>query len=189
MRRRCRSSVAGVAVQHRAGRDPHAGAAPRRARRSASISLICGRRWCRPIRRIKIVDGAPVDPNDRLFVTIAASDGTLPLTERVQTIYPRYLGADAGRRPGRPDAAAVPRRHALSGRGSDLRRSRRRSTSWRAARARASPMPARACIERRIGDADVTVRFPRDWLDDWRSVAAGIDRLIGALAARELDVG
>jgi hypothetical protein len=32
--------------------------------------------------------------------------------------------------------------------------------------------------ERRIGGADVTVRFPRAWLDDWWSVADGIDRLI-----------
>ena len=34
---------------------------------------------------------APVDPNQRLFVTIASGDETLPLLERVQTIYPRYL--------------------------------------------------------------------------------------------------
>ena len=38
--------------------------------------------------------GAPVDPNERLFVTIQAGDGTLPLLERVQTIYPRYLVAE-----------------------------------------------------------------------------------------------
>ena len=38
--------------------------------------------------------GAPVDPNERLFVTIASGDGTLPLIERVQTIYPRYLVAE-----------------------------------------------------------------------------------------------
>ena len=45
-----------------------------------------------PDPAIKIVDGAPVDPNERLFVTIQVSDGTMPLSERVQTIYPRYLG-------------------------------------------------------------------------------------------------
>ena len=38
--------------------------------------------------------GAPVDPNERLFVTIAAGDSTLPLIERVQTIYPRYLAPE-----------------------------------------------------------------------------------------------
>jgi len=35
--------------------------------------------------------------------------------------------------------------------------------------------------ERRIKTADVTVRFPRDWLTDWRSVASGIDKLLGSL--------
>ena len=38
--------------------------------------------------------GAPVDPNERLFVTISSGDGTLPLIERVQNIYPRYLVAE-----------------------------------------------------------------------------------------------
>ena len=36
-------------------------------------------------------------------------------------------------------------------------------------------------LERRIGTADVTLRFPRDWLSDWKSVATGIDRLITRL--------
>src|SRR6185312_14259495 len=38
--------------------------------------------------------GAPVDPNERLFVSIASGDATLPLMERVQNIYPRYLVAE-----------------------------------------------------------------------------------------------
>jgi hypothetical protein len=36
-------------------------------------------------------------------------------------------------------------------------------------------------LERRIGNADITIRFPRDWLGDWQQVAAGIDRLIARL--------
>ena len=32
-------------------------------------------------------------------------------------------------------------------------------------------------LERRIGNADITYRFPRDWLNDWKNVASGIDRL------------
>jgi hypothetical protein len=36
-------------------------------------------------------------------------------------------------------------------------------------------------LERRIGDADVTIRFPRDWLSDWQSVARGIDQLMTRL--------
>src|SRR5512135_1736462 len=44
-----------------------------------------------PARRA--APGAPIDPKERLFVTIASGDDTLPLMVRVQTIYPRYLTA------------------------------------------------------------------------------------------------
>ncbi len=47
-----------------------------------------------PDPSIKPTVGAPIDPNERLFVTIASGDTTLPLMERVQTIYPRYLVAE-----------------------------------------------------------------------------------------------
>jgi hypothetical protein len=37
-------------------------------------------------------------------------------------------------------------------------------------------------LERRLAEAaDITVRFPRDWLVDWRRLSAGIDRLIASL--------
>ncbi len=36
-------------------------------------------------------------------------------------------------------------------------------------------------LERRIGNADITIRFPRDWLSDWQNIAAGIDKLIARL--------
>src|SRR6185312_13759112 len=45
-----------------------------------------------PARKATV--GSPIDPNERLFVTIQTGDGTLPLIERVQTIYPRYLVAE-----------------------------------------------------------------------------------------------
>jgi hypothetical protein len=35
--------------------------------------------------------------------------------------------------------------------------------------------------EQRIGAASVTVRFPRDWLTDWRGLARSLDRLVAAL--------
>ena len=47
-----------------------------------------------PDPAIKPTVGAPIDPNERLFVTIASGETTLPLMERVQTIYPRYLVAE-----------------------------------------------------------------------------------------------
>ena len=39
-----------------------------------------------PDPAVKPTVGAPIDPNDRLFVTLSACDATLPLIERVQTI-------------------------------------------------------------------------------------------------------
>jgi hypothetical protein len=36
-------------------------------------------------------------------------------------------------------------------------------------------------LERRIGKADITFRFPRDWLGNWKGVAAGIDKLTARL--------
>ena len=41
--------------------------------------------------------------------------------------------------------------------------------------------PGMCLHERRIANADITVRFPRDWLDDWRTVASKIDQLIANL--------
>ena len=40
----------------------------------------------------------------------------------------------------------------------------------------ARDVPARAAR----GGPDITVRFPRAWLDDWRTAADGIDRLIAS---------
>lgn len=114
---------------------------------------------------------------ERLFVTIAVSDSTLAPAERLKVIYPRYadaapiVGTDGlslqGFRDGSPyqgedliQDAAAPERFML------------RCTRQIAA------TPAICLHERRIAGADVTVRFPRAWLDDWRSVADGIDRLI-----------
>jgi hypothetical protein len=37
-------------------------------------------------------------------------------------------------------------------------------------------LPARA-----LDGAQITMRFPRNWLNDWRSVAAGFDRLTAQL--------
>ena len=121
--------------------------------------------------------GAPVDPNERLFVTIAAGDATLPLIERVQTIYPRYLV---------PEPAAGPDGLTLRGfrdgtpyQGEELVFEPQAPEHFLARCSRKGVTNTGTCLlERRIGNADVTLRFPRDWLSDWKSVAAGIDRLI-----------
>ena len=47
----------------------------------------------RPTRRSSRAPTDTPDVTDRLFVTIAGSDGTLPPIERLKAIYPRYLDA------------------------------------------------------------------------------------------------
>jgi len=117
------------------------------------------------------------DTSERLFVTIAVSDGTLAPLERLKTIYPRYTAAGPVVGPDgltvqgfRADSpylgedliyhAAAPERFLL------------RCTMPK------GPTPAMCLHERRIEGADLTVRFPREWLSDWRTVAEGIERLI-----------
>jgi hypothetical protein len=133
-----------------------------------------------PAPAVRPASAAPARPAQRLFVTVAASDSTLPPLERLNVIYSRYaaepeiVGRDGlVRRKFRADSPyhgeeliydpAVPERFLL-----------------RCAPSR-DAMRGMCLHERRVLTADVTVRFPRDWLDDWRSVAGGIDGLLAKL--------
>ncbi len=108
---------------------------------------------------------------DRVFVTIATA-ASLPPVERLKDPSPAPAGLSVfGFRDGTPyqgeDLAfdpAAPERFLA-----------------RCARTINRLTPGTCLYERRIGEADVTVRFPRDWLEGWRDVAAGLDRLIGQL--------
>jgi hypothetical protein len=51
----------------------------------------------------------------------------------------------------------------------------------RCTRDRAGPTPGICLYERRIEAADVVVRFPREWLHDWRMVSGTLDRLIASV--------
>src|SRR5258707_152125 len=52
----------------------------------------------------------------------------------------------------------------------------------RCSRHGAGPTPGMCLYGQRINTADVIVRFPRDWLGDWRIVAAKIERLINTIS-------
>jgi len=124
--------------------------------------------------------GAPVDPNQRLFVTIASGDETLPLIERVQTIYPRYLV---------PQPTAGPDGLTLRGfrdgtpyQGEEMVFEQATPEHFLARCSLRGVVNSGECLlERRIDKADITLRFPRDWLSGWKGVANGIDRLIARL--------
>jgi len=53
----------------------------------------------------------------------------------------------------------------------------------RCSRPGAAGTPGMCLYERRIENADLTVRFPSEWLTGWRAVNDGIAKLIGALKA------
>lgn len=128
----------------------------------------------------KVTAGAPVDPNERLFVTIQSGELTLPPMERVQTIYPRYL-ADAPLA-GPPGLTVRAFRDGTAYQDEELVFETQAPEHFLARCSRKGVINSGSCLlERRIGDADVTIRFPRDWLSDWQSVAAGIDRLMARL--------
>lgn len=117
----------------------------------------------------------------RVFVTIATARDSLPPAERVKTIYPRYIeAASAAVVDG---LATVAFRQGTPYQGEDLIYDEVAPETFlvRCNRSGAGPTPGTCLLVRRIGEADVTVRFPRDWLDDWRSVAGNIERLIAAL--------
>lgn len=128
-----------------------------------------------PARKATV--GEPVDPNERLFVTIQTVDGTLPLMERVKNIYPRYMVPEpvAG-----PEGLTVrPFRKDTPYKDEELVFESAAPEHFLARCTRKGVVNSGSCIlERRIGNADITVRFPRDWLDDWKNIADGIDRLM-----------
>jgi len=115
---------------------------------------------------------------DRLFVTIASAGDTLPPAERARTIYPRYVAADAVAEPNGLVVRAF--RAGTPYQGEDLIHDAAAPEGFlvRCSRAGAGQTPGICLYSRRIEHADIVVRFPRDWLSDWRDIEAGIERLL-----------
>lgn len=114
---------------------------------------------------------------DRIFVTIAAHNGEMAPAERVRTIYPRYLDPfqqdtnDGLTRAGFRDGSPYHHEDMFGDTGGKfLVRCTRDATT-----------PGTCASERRVGGADMTFRFPRAWLKDWRDVAAAIEQLSAKL--------
>lgn len=118
---------------------------------------------------------------ERVFVTIAAARDALPPAERVKTIYPRYLEPEPVAGP--EGLSMMPFRQGTPYQGEDLIYDETAPDNFlvRCSRTGAGPTPGMCLYVRRIGEADVTVRFLRDWLDNWRPVAANIEKLIAKL--------
>lgn len=119
-------------------------------------------------------------PLQRIFVTVAISEGPSPL-ERMQTIYRRYLAPETLSAPNGLMMLAFKKDTAYQGEDMLYTPDMPERFLLRCTRDSGGPVPGMCLHERRVGGADVTVRFPRAWLEDWNSVADGIDRLISRL--------
>ncbi|HVX77125.1 MAG TPA: hypothetical protein VHB49_13415 [Bradyrhizobium sp.] len=128
-----------------------------------------------PPKRVdaKTVELQAMQPIDRIFLSIAASREAPAPDELVNTIYPRYLDQAA---PVTQDGLTMRAfRDGTPYSGEDLfvAETPRLSASC----TRDAATPGMCLSERRIDGADLTFRFPRSWLAQWREVAKAMDRL------------
>jgi hypothetical protein len=118
--------------------------------------------------------------DDRLFVAIAGLGTVLAPVVRLRTIYPRYIEAQATAGP--DGLAIVPFRAGTPYEGEDLVYLADSPEQFFVRCSRpARTLPGTCIHERLLGAAEITLRFPRGWLQDWRDVAAGFDRLMAQL--------
>lgn len=113
-------------------------------------------------------------PIDRIFLSIAAHHDALSPEERVRTIYPRYLADTATTVENGLTMRAF--RQGTPYSGEDLFSAH--DAGFDARCTRDASTPGMCLSERRIGGADLTFRFPRGWLVQWRAVAAAMERLV-----------
>ena len=137
----------------------------------------------RPLSADNAAAAAAEPEKERLFVTIEGLNDVLPPLERLRTIYPRHVEAQASTGP--DGLAVLPFRSGTPYEGEDLIYVVGNPEQFFARCTRQDRAVPGTCInERALGAAELTMRFPRDWLTDWRDVAAGFDRLAGQLHPR-----
>ena len=114
-----------------------------------------------------------VQPIDRIFLSISAHHDTLAPDTRLRTIYPRYLEQAAT--PVDDGLTVRPFRDASPYANEDLFVAGAPNLSARCTRDGVTP--GMCLSERRVDGADLTFRFPRSWLAQWRDVADAMNRL------------
>jgi hypothetical protein len=125
-------------------------------------------------------DLLPPRTDDRLFVTIAGLGAVLAPTVRLRTIYPRYIEAQATAGP--DGLAIVPFRAGTPYDGEDLVYLADKPEQFFALCSRPNRTLPGTCVQERLLDAaEITLRFPRAWLDDWRNTSDRFDRLVTQL--------
>jgi hypothetical protein len=116
-------------------------------------------------------------PIDRIFLSISAHHDALAPEARLRTIYPRYLEQTAA--PGQDGLTVRAFRDGTPYSNEDLFLANTPSLDARCTRDAATP--GMCLSERRVDGADLTFRFPRSWLAQWRDVVGAMDRLTAEL--------
>ena len=116
---------------------------------------------------------AAIQPIDRIFLSISAHHDTLAPDVRVRTIYPRYFEKVSTQ--GEDGMTLRAFRDGTPYSNEDLFVAGAPAMVARCTRDAATP--GMCLSERRIDGADLTFRFPRNWLAQWRDVANAMDRL------------
>ena len=119
------------------------------------------------------VEDAAMQPIDRIFLSISAHHGATGPDVRLNTIYPRYL--DQAPASAQDGLTARTFRDGTPYSNEDLFIADNPHLESRCTRDGATP--GMCLSERRIGGADLTFRFPRRWLAQWRDVVDAMDRL------------
>jgi hypothetical protein len=112
-------------------------------------------------------------PIDRIFLSISAHHDSLAPDMRTRTIYPRYL--EHASTSGEDGLTMRAFRDGSPYGNEDLFFASTPNISARCTRDAATP--GMCLSERRVEGADLTFRFPRSWLAQWRDVAEAMDRL------------
>jgi hypothetical protein len=124
--------------------------------------------------------GPAGDAGAPFFVTIAPLGQVLPPLERLRGIYPRYAESEAIA--GADGLAILPFRQGTPYAGEDLVYLAGTPEQFFARCTRDADRIPGTCINERLVDTtEVTFRFPRAWLNDWRNVSAGFDRLVAQI--------
>jgi hypothetical protein len=116
-------------------------------------------------------------PIDRIFLSIEAHHDALSPEARLRTIYPRYVDQLM---PAQDGLTTRPFRDASPYSREDLFLGDAPALAARCTRDAATP--GMCLSERRIGGADLTFRFPRAWLEQWRDVGNAMDTLAAQLS-------
>jgi hypothetical protein len=118
----------------------------------------------------------------RIFVTIAPNDGVASPAERLKSIYPRHLARTVNVGPDGLSAGAF--LDDTPYQGEDLLFDETAPDRFLVRCTRDKRATAGSCLyERNVGQAVITLRFPRTLLAQWRTLVAATDRLLTQLQA------